>query len=749
MIIKEKIKKINYKSSSFNIFTLNSGVKVKYTKTLPDNVVVGSFVNIDGDFVNDERYGKTFVANSVELKELEFNILPIVIDGIGDKKAEQIIEQCGSYKIFIDEPFKIYEYTISESSLSLLTQIRNCRSMFNGIEEIKKEDFAKQLDKQIKGLGRKKILSWIDIFEKDNTFTPEEFLKDENIIEFLASDQAKEIYNQILNLEKLEKIYFSLLKFKISNFTIKQILKDFKEEDVLEKIEKDPYFLFDYGVSFPVIDNIAINELNKEKNDYGRVVKGVKYLIMQHEAEGGTFVYFEDFKNESANFLDIDLNLLEDIIDKELSLKYNSEFVLEDDRLYRRVIYFTEKKMGRMLSEKAALPNNIIPIEIINYLAKTSLSDEQKSAVVGVLEKKISILTGGPGTGKTTTIKEVCNCLDKMNKKYILAAPTGKAAKRMTESTGRSASTIHRMLEYKMMGNTSYFARNEKYQLWTDYIIIDESSMVDAFILNSFLKAVKSNTSIIFVGDIDQLPSVSMGSVLIDMKDSGKIPVFTLTEIFRQSAESTIVRNAYHIKNNEDLEIGEDFIFNQINDYGDVRKYISENEIWPVLCPMKVGNIGTKKINELIQELTVYKNNKQVYFNGNIYHEGDKVIQLVNDYNKNVFNGEIGIIKEISQNEITIFFADNDVKEQVYKFNELYKIELAYAVTIHKSQGSEADNLLIIINGNDDFLSKELIYTAITRAKKKIVVLSTKPISFFKELKSSSKRLTNLNNLIL
>ena len=299
-----------------------------------------------------------------------------------------------------------------------------------------------------------------------------------------------------------------------------------------------------------------------------------------------------------------------------------------------------------------------------------------------------------------------------------------------------------------MMGNVGYFAKNEKYQLFADYIIIDESSMIDVYLFNSLLKATKQNTSLIFVGDIDQLPSVSMGSILIDMKESNKIPVFELTEVFRQSKESTIVRNAYHIKKNEPIVTGTDFVFKKINGFEDVKKYFSENKLEQILCPMRVGDIGTKRINELVQSVKTYKNNKQIYNNGFVYKEDDKVIQINNDYNKNIYNGEIGFVKEINNNGLIVFYPNNEVQEIQYNYNELYKIEPAYAVTIHKSQGSETDNLVIIIDGNEEFLSKELIYTAVTRAKKNITILSTKNIDFFGNLKSSSKRLTNLSNLI-
>ena len=744
MHIKEKLKKINYKSENFNILTLSSGVRIKYLKELPV-LNIGDLILVDGDFIEDAKYGRTFVADSLEKEEVEVNLLAIAIDGIGDKKSKEIIDDCKSYKVFFTDPFKIFDYFLSATSKSILEQIRKKRSLFTNND---KEIAAKEIAKEIKGVGKKKLLEWFNDFESWHKFDVQCFLEDINIIKYLASDSALEIYVQITKLEGLERVYNSLHKWKINDFVIKQLFKDYKKLDILKQINEDPYILLDYNVPFPIVDNIAINEYSKKKDDYVRVINGLKYIIRQHEDEGSTFAYYEKAKSETLDFLEIDEDTFDIYLENELKLGYDSNFIKEDDRLYRRVIYYTEKKLGKMLSEKVKLNENIVSIEIINYLAKTTLSDEQKNAVVGTLSKKISILTGGPGTGKTTTINEVCNCLDKMHKKYLLCAPTGRAAKRMQESTKREAKTIHRLLEYKMMGNVGYFAKNEKYQLFADYIIIDESSMIDVYLFNSLLKATKQNTSLIFVGDIDQLPSVSMGSILIDMKESNKIPVFELTEVFRQSKESTIVRNAYHIKKNEPIETGTDFVFKKINGFEDVKKYFSENKLEQILCPMRVGDIGTKRINELVQSVKTYKNNKQIYNNGFVYKEDDKVIQINNDYNKNIYNGEIGFVKEINDNGLIVFYPNNEVQEIQYNYNELYKIEPAYAVTIHKSQGSETDNLIIIIDGNEEFLSKELIYTAVTRAKKNITILSTKDINFFENLKSSSKRLTNLSNLI-
>ena len=745
MIIKNEIKKIVYNNETYHIFCLKDNTKVKLTFKLDFDLKVGLYVQIEGDFENDPKYGLNFVGKNISIvnRSASFDILSIAIDGIGDKKAQEIIEDLGDYQILKSNPFKIFDYFLSKSSMDVLKQIQEKRHLFVNSD---KDLLVKQMNKEIKGIGTKKILSWIEAFEDEFPYDTELFLSDDIIIKFLASETALKVYEQIQHIDKLEDAYKKMIELKIPAYIINYLFKDF-HFNVLDEIEKNPYMLLNYGMDFVAVDNIAIKDFNVSLNNEQRIINGIVYVIKKSEKEGNTFIRFNDGLVNSSRLLDIDESIVDLYITNEIR-KVEPEFVLKDDMLYRRVIYFTERKLGTILSNKAKEPKNVIPEFILKYIEQTSLSELQKFSVSKILTEKISILTGGPGTGKTTTINEVCNCLDKMHKKYYLCAPTGRAAKRINESTNREAQTLHRLLEYKPRGNFGTFMKNEHYPLFADYVIVDESSMLDVYMLNSLMKAIKTGTSIIFVGDIDQLPSISMGSVLRDMKDSGVIPVYTLTEVFRQSLESNIVKNAYHIKNNEELELGDDFKFIKVKTFDDVKSELEKMDFeYQILCPMKVGSIGTINVNKLMQSL-FNKNKKEIYFNGQIYRVGDKIIQTDNDYNKEVYNGEIGTIISIEEEYVTVKYLYNNPDIIKYKIAELYEIDLSYAISIHKSQGSEAENVVLIVDGNQDFLSKELIYTAVTRAKKNIVLLSTYDLDFYSKLETTNTRMTNLNNLI-
>lgn len=749
MIIKGEIEKIIYSNETFFIFTLNNGTKAKFCGTPDIDIKKEIFVELEGEFELEGKYGQTFVCDNIKeiSQEETFELLSLAIDGIGEKKALEILNDVGSYSVFKDEPFKIFDYFLSKPSKSILEQIREKRHLFTSNE---KEIVAKQMNKEIKGVGTKKILSWMNTFEETYPYDTQLFLEDDSIIYFLASDTALKVYEQIKHIDKLEKDYKFLIDLKLPQYCINYLFKDFKFES-LKTIKGNPYVLLNYGISFPSVDNIAIKTFEIEKESKTRIINGILYVIKLGEKEGNTFVNKKECLKQTANLLEVDYELVEKECDNEILKPIEPEFIQKDEKLYRRVIFFTERKLGILIGNKAKENNNEVPKYISDYLKTTTLSEKQQAAVIGVLSKKISILTGGPGTGKTTTINEVCNCLDKLGKKYFLAAPTGRAAKRITESTGREAKTLHRLLEYKPRGIFGSFSRNEHFPLWTDYVIVDESSMLDVYMLNNLIKAVKTGTSIVFVGDINQLPSVSMGSVLMDMKDSKKVEVFELTEVFRQSLESSIIKNAYHIQNNEPLEINNsDFIFKKVSSYNEVKEYLlSLNFDYQILCPMRVGELGTININQLMQEIKNGSESTQFYHSGRLFKVNDKIIQCDNDYNKEVYNGEIGTIIKMDNEHCFVEYINNNPNIIKYKLNELYEIDLSYAISIHKSQGSEADNVVLIVDGNKDFLSKELIYTAVTRAKKKLVLLSTYDLDFYSNLSVSNNRMTNLKNLIV
>ena len=592
-------------------------------------------------------------------------------------------------------------------------------------------------------------MNWIDIYTKYYEFDSEHFLSDNFLYYILSSETTKKIVQQVKSLDKIEKDYILLKNYGIPDYALKYLVNDLKE-NMLEKIKENVFILNDYYVPFPIIDNFALKELKMNVFNEKRILNGVIYILLNNEKDGNIFMYYETCLNVCEELLNVKSENIKEIIEDNLKLGYDAEFILDENRLYRRVIYYTEQKLAKMMINKVSEKENYIPNYVSTYLTTTNLSKNQQECILGALRKKISIFTGGPGTGKTTSINELCNCLDKMNQKYLLASPTGKAAKRISESTNRDAKTLYRLLEYKKRGKFGSFQRNENYKLYANYIIIDESSMLDVFSLNSLLKATHEKTSIIFVGDVDQLPSVSMGSVFKDMKDSGVIPTFELTEVFRQGLDSDIVQNAYHVKRNEELQLNHnDFYFEKIKNIIDVENWLKKlRSDFLIICPMRVGEFGTIKMNKLMQEL---KNKNPIICShfGRNFRVGDKVIQLDNNYDKEVFNGEIGYIKSGNHQSITVCYPNNlDNTEISYDYKELNQIDLAYAITIHKSQGSESDNVLMIVDGNSNFISKELFYTGITRAKKKLFILSTYDLDFYKNLKTSNNRCTNLCNIL-
>lgn len=742
MVIKDQIRKVIYSSNNFHIYGLKQNGKCML-KFNPDfDIQEGCFVQLSGDITNEGK-GPVFLVDSIiEIEDINSINLLEFINGISKKKADEILSQT-SYEQLIENPYIIFDFFITPKNKDIFEQIKSCRDL---ITEDTPDDAAKHLAKLVKGIGKKKILSWMDEFQKDFPYNTSLFLDDEIIIEYLVSDTAINVFKQVKHLDKIQNIIDKLKSFELNNNTIYYLFSDLKF-DTLTELESNPYLLINYGIGFNKCDHIAKTFFNIKDSDYNRIINCILAIIKQYENDGHTFVNQDIVLDEASNILKINDDILCGVYKEELKKK-EPEFYLDGKHLYRRVIYYTEQKMGRYIAQKCKYKNKDVPEYIINYLKTTRLSDEQQLGVINMIHNRISILTGGPGTGKSTTVNELCNCLDKMGKSILLAAPTGRAAKRLNETTNRQTSTIHRLLDYKPRGIYGSFLHNEKNPLRADYIIIDESSMLDVYILNSLLKAIKYDSSIIFIGDVNQLPSVSMGSVFMDMCESDAICINKLTQVFRQSLDSYIIRNAYNIQDNKPLELNDDFQFKKVDSLNDIAEFIKNiKEDYQILCPMRIGTIGTISINNLVQQ---YKNNnkKRIFANGKYFELGDNVIQLDNDYNKEVYNGELGVISNISNSGVTVFFENNNPQYIHYSKNELFKLDLSYAISIHKSQGSEADNIVLIVDGNKEFISKELIYTAVTRAKKKVFLLSTFDISFYQNLTTSNNRMTNLSNAI-
>lgn len=751
MIVSGNITKIVYRKDNFVIFKINDKISVK-TFNSDMELDIDRYVEASGDF-EITKYGRVFNAESINISEppmKHINLLPIYVSGLGEKKAEDIRETLGEEYIekLSANPKLIFDFYLSENSKKIYDQWKEIRkSMPNSSTQI--PDY---LSKKIKGLGIKKATEW---FRDTCDDTPENIVLEKYFYKYWASETALSVYEQVKQLPKIIEGVEEIKAMGYSERVIPQLVEKYKE-NIVERIKENPYIPFRrYNVPFEECDEIATKKLEISPNNKNRVINAVIDVLQKNELEGNSFIYCKDAIDKVSQMLALDdKEDILNVIQKDEKNK-KSDILIDENRLYRKYVYLTEKNIGETLNIRIKQPDADIPPDIEEYLASTKLTKEQQYCVSGILKSNVSILTGGPGTGKTTCIKAVCAAISKMGKTYTLAAPTGRASKRMTETTGKPAKTLHRLLEYKHMGYFGVFLKNNKNKLEYDYIIVDETSMIDIFVMNALLKATPLETHIILVGDVDQLPSISMGSILRDLKESGVIPVYPLTQIHRQSKSSYIVQNAYHVKNGEQIteEPHTDFLSIKVNSVDGliqiVKSLIDKGKTFQILCPTKVGAYGTEVLNEFMQKTLNKDATKTITHNNKMFKVHDRVIQTINDYEKEVFNGEMGTIVDIGKDAVVIDFPQNTPSRIEYSRRELANIDLAYAITIHKSQGSEFDNVIIMVgNNNEEFLTKELVYTGITRAKKGLVFLTANELEFYQTLPTGNARATNLCNLL-
>ena len=499
---------------------------------------------------------------------------------------------------------------------------------------------------------------------------------------------------------------------------------------------------------------------NKPNSKY-RIEAGVLYVVTHNFYNGHTCLPLEKLFVPSGDLLGESRESIEIAIDNLLSTKrLVCEKIGNRDFIFLPEAYNAEKSIAKRLNVLLKYPPEN-PIDVNKYIEKIEKSsqieyaEKQKEAIVTAVNKGILILTGGPGTGKTTTLNGIINMFEKDFLDIALCAPTGRAAQRMTEATGRNATTIHRLLEVEWgEGDKPVFKRNLRNPLDCQAVIVDEMSMVDIFLFSSLLDALPLGCRLIMVGDSDQLPSVSAGNVLKDLIESGLIPVVELKEIFRQAMNSNIVKNAHAIVNGEHIETDYkdgDFFFMHRHYPLDAVRTIKDlcTKRLPdaygfdpatqiqVLCPSKKGDTGTVNLNQVLQEtLNPSEKGKAEYNTGyRIFREGDKVMQTKNNYNihwespndegDGIFNGDIGFIEiiDIAHDAVVIDFSG---KRATYTKEQLTEIELAYAVTVHKSQGSEFDAVVIpMISVNNKLCYRNLLYTAVTRAKQLLILVGT------------------------
>ena len=608
----------------------------------------------------------------------------------------------------------------------------------------------------------------------------------------ISEKKAREIAMQIAEKSDMRKAMMFLQKYGISLNLGAKIYQKYGDS-VYSVLQENPYRLADdiSGVGFKIADEIAYRIGIHTDSDY-RIKSGMVYTLLQATGEGHVYLPKDELFQRAAELLGVDSSYMEKhLVDLAMDRKIVQKEQGDQILIYPAQYYYLELNTARMLRELDIFcpeDEKIVERRIVQIEKETGtvLDEMQKKAVQEAAGHGLLILTGGPGTGKTTTINAIIRYFEGEGAEIRLAAPTGRAAKRMTEATGYDAQTIHRLLELSGMpeddreGQPIHFERNAENPLETDVIIIDEMSMVDIHLIHSLLMAVTAGTRLILVGDENQLPSVGPGNVLRDIIRSGQFPVVELKKIFRQASESDIVVNAHKINKGEQVEINNksrDFFFLKRYDADIIirvvialiqeklPKYVEAKpfEI-QVLTPMRKGLLGVERLNQILQR---YLNppdasKKEKEIGQGLFREGDKVMQVRNNYQLEweirgrygipiekgvgVFNGDTGIIKTINDFAETAEVEFEDGRWAEYSFKQLDELELAYAVTIHKSQGSEYPAVIIpLLSGPRMLMNRNLLYTAVTRARKCVTVVGSEET--FREMIRNEKQQRRYSSL--
>lgn len=659
-------------------------------------VPVGSVLLCRGEWKVDKRYGSQFVAATWEetmpatVYGIEKYLGSGLVKGIGPRFARAIVQRFGTETI-----------DIIETDIERLYEVPN--------------------------IGRKRVAKIRESWEKQ-----------------------KDIKNVMLFLQG----------YGVSTAYAAKIYREYGKESI-DKVKENPYRLADdiWGIGFKTADGIAA-KMGYEKEDPRRCRSGILYTLGQLSDEGHVYAGEEQLVKTAGQLLEAGETAIRDILARMFQAE---DLILDKDAIYLPPFYHAEcgtsrrlrnlaESTGRSLFDGLFDPSSLTAETGIEY------DEVQLAAIRQAVTSKVMVLTGGPGTGKTTTTQGIIAALKKAGLRVLLAAPTGRAAKRMSEATGMEAKTIHRLLEYNPQDG---YKRNDENPLEGDALIVDECSMIDILLMNNLLKAVPVGMRLVLVGDIDQLPSVGAGNVLRDVIDSQRIPVVRLVRIFRQAQKSRIVMSAHAINRGKfpDTSNGRDtdFFFMKEEDperaAASIVRLVKErlprayrespNRI-QVLTPMQRGVVGAANLNLLLQQ-ALNPSGPSLNRGGYTYRQGDRVMQLRNNYDKDVFNGDLGYIREVDTEERTLT-VDFDGKTVEYDVTELDELTLAYATTIHKAQGSEYPIVVMpVLMTHFVMLQRNLIYTGITRAKKICVLIGAmKALAYAVRNMSVLKRNTSL-----
>ena len=646
----------------------------------------------------------------------------------------------------------------------------------------------------IKGVGQALAGRIVKKFREDTFRIIEEEPERLAEIKGISERKAREIAEQVEEKKDMRKAMIYLQKYGISNRLAAKIYQRYGL-DVYKVLEENPYQLADSieGIGFKTADEIAARIGIHTDSDY-RIKSGLFYTLQQAVSEGHVYLPQEELLRRAGILLEVEIKDMEKHV---MDLCIERKTVMKEHegeiRIYPAHYYYLELNTAKMLHDldiDCEMPEDLMESRLrrVEESEEIELDPMQHRAVIESIKHGLLVLTGGPGTGKTTTINTMIRFFDSEGMSILLAAPTGRAAKRMTEATGYEAQTIHRLLEVNVNpeeeGSIGGFLRNSQNPLEADVIIIDEMSMVDLPLMHALLSAVVPGTRLVLVGDVDQLPSVGPGSVLKDIIASGRFPVVTLTRIFRQAGESDIVVNAHKINAGEPVVLdnkSRDFFFLRRQDADTIigvvimliqkklPKYVHAhpNEI-QVMTPTRKGLLGVERLNGILQR---YLNPPQEgrterEINGRLFRVGDKVMQIKNNYQlewevstkfgltvdkgTGIFNGDMGIITEINEYTETLEVEFDESRKVKYSFEMTEELELAYAITVHKSQGSEYPAVIIpLLAGPKLLYTRNLLYTAVTRAKKCLTIVGSDAV--FQEMiqnKNEQARYTSLTERI-
>ncbi|MFC1467865.1 ATP-dependent RecD-like DNA helicase [Verrucomicrobiota bacterium] len=666
----------------------------------------GEWMSADGEWINDPRHGRQFKAQHIRLTQpdtldgIERYLASDMVKGIGKEYAKRLVEAFG-------------------------------RDVFDVIENT-----SGKLEK-VEGIGRVRRL------------------------------RIKEAWDEQKAVRQIMTFLFS---HGVSTMRAFRIFKAYGDK-AIEVVQRDPYCLARdiRGIGFTIADSIAM-KLGIAKDSELRARAGIEYVLGELTSQGHCAYEREGLLEKAVQILDINLNIVETALRHGVDHERLIEWTDSKDRdlIYLPKLYFAERTLAKDLAHLAAGPHPApginVPkaIEWVEQKIGFDLAPGQRDALRTAVTRKVMVITGGPGVGKTTLVNAVVKILRAKKLEVVLCAPTGRAAKRMTETSGLPAKTIHRLLQYNPRNGG--FIHNADNPLVGDVFVLDETSMMDVNLAADLMQAIPRHAAVIWVGDVDQLPSVGPGCVLRDMIWSNCIPVAHLDEVFRQAAESRIITNAHAINHGQKVEFaasGEDsdcfFVEADAPERGVqlIRKMVNESiprkfgfdpvRDVQVLCPMIKGELGVRNLNVELQKLLNPRGTEVERF-GVTYRVGDKVMQTENDYDKDVYNGDIGVIDRIDldEREARVRFDENRIVK--YDFKELDSLQLSYATTIHKSQGSEYPCVVIPVHTQHFvMLQRNLIYTGLTRAKKLAILIGTnKALALAIRRADSRERVTTL-----